>query len=325
MSRLSRLLVPSTCALVLLASLAFAATASAEVRTGEGSSPVNPSLSGEEDLLHATVSYDAGIGNIVFAVTSREAPGPQPNALTFAGLATVKGPCDNSAIQQAAYPTFLVGSFYEEPKSRWRTFWEAAESEAGPGPEDLGAGSRSVLGTTETIAVSATQAIGKPYNCAIVGLTPMGTEPAKSAELIAFPISMPEPAKPTEPVTKPAETVVKTVTETVTPPPPAAAKLAIAKTKALTAKPGKWVKVGVKITNGGGTAAGPIAIKAKVPSGIQVRPGQVKVPALLPGQTWTVGIRAKLGVDAKPTSTIALTATGPGLSAEGSLVLKRQS
>jgi hypothetical protein len=48
----------------------------------------------------------------------------------------------------------------------------------------------------------------------------------------------------------------------------------------------------------------------------------MKVPALLPGQTWNVSLRVKLSTGAKPSSTIALTGTAPGLSAKGTVTVK---
>lgn len=322
MNRLRRLLVPSILACALLG--AFAASASAEVRTGEGSSPADPSLAGEADLLHATASYDSRTGTVVFEATAREAPGPKPAVGVRAGLATVKGPCDSSIVgsEERGYPSLFVSTAYDETRSPagWVTGWGAVESEAAPGPEDQGPATRSLEGTTTTIAATAPPAIGKPYNCALVMLA-SPTNPETSEEVLLFPISVP---KPTEPPQAP-EPVVKTVTVTTpapAPAPTAPGKLAIAKSKALSATSGKWVKASVKITNTGGTAVGPLAIKATSPAGITVGQAQIKVPALLPGQSWAVAFRLKPTAGAKATSTVGLTASGPGLDAKGSLTLK---
>lgn len=324
MSKFSRLLVSSVFGLVLLGALALAATASAEVRTGEGSSPVNLGLAGEADLLHASASYDSSTGSAVVSLTTRQAPGPEPKVEPIAFLVTVNGPCDASLIgsKEGGFPSFTIGAVYEEAEARWTTAWKAAAAEGestGPGP-----GSWNLEGDTVTIAATAGPAIDRPYNCAFVSLGPPASEPGASGEFAFFPLSVPKPAAPVEPA-KPADPVVKTVTVTVTPPPAAPGKLAFAKPGALGAKSGKWTKASVKLTNSGGTAVGPISIKAKAPAGVAIKPGQMKLPALLPGQSWTVGFRVKIGATAKSTSTIALSATGPGLSADGSLVLKRQA
>jgi hypothetical protein len=67
-------------------------------------------------------------------------------------------------------------------------------------------------------------------------------------------------------------------TKTVTPP-PAAALLSLGKLKPLSVKAGKWTKVKLKVTNTGGTAAGPLQVKAKAPKGVIVKTGTTKVPA----------------------------------------------
>lgn len=324
MSRLSRLLVPSTLVVVLLTALAFSATASAEVRTGEGSSPVNLGVAGEADLLRASASYDSGTGTVVVNVTAREAPGTAPKVEPIAFLVTVNGPCDASLIgsKEGGFPNFTIGAAYEKSESRWSTVWKAAASEgesAGPAP-----GSWNLEGNTVTIAATAGPAIARPYNCAFVSLGPPASEPGSSGEFAFFPLSVPTPAEPVKPVepAKPADPVVKTVT--VTPPPAAPGKLVFAKAGALKAKSGRWTKASIKLTNAGGSAVGPISIKAKAPAGVAIKPGQIRMPALLPGQSWTVGFRVKSSTAAKATSTIGLTATGPGLSANASLILKSQ-
>jgi hypothetical protein len=319
MNRLLRLLLPSTLA-VLLAALTLAATASAEVRTGEASSPTDPSLPGAADLLHANATYDSHTGSVVFEITAREAPVAKSKVVTLAGLATVNGPCDATVAKTPAYPTFVETGAWEEANSAWQAGWQAAEAEGPPAPGNLGLGSWGLQGTTVTLAASATPAIAKPYNCALVAIGAEGV-PNEPTEFVIFPLAVPKPA---EPVTVPAEPVVKTVTVTVPAPAPASApaKLELAKSKALSAKADAWTKASVKVTNAGGTAVGPVTIKAKGPAGVKVRPGQMTVPALLPGQSWTVNFRVKVPADAKPRSTLALSATGGGVTAAGSLTVK---
>lgn len=324
MNSLRRLFVPSTLVCGLLAALSLAPIASAEVRAGEGSSAVNPSLPGEADLLHASATYDSRTGTVVVDLTAREAPGPEPKVTARAVLVTVKGGCDPSLVGsgESPIPTLSIGGIYEEAESRWTVGWAGVDAEAEafhPGP-----GSWSLDGTTVTLAATPGPAVGQPYNCAIVEIAAPSSHLGESGEDVFFPLSAPKPVEPVKPIepAPPADPVVKTVT--VTPPPPAAGKLAFAKTKALSAKNDRWTKAGIKITNSGGTAVGPVAIKANAPAGVKIEPGQMKVPALLPGQSWTFTFRVKLSAAAKPNSTIGLTASGPGLTAAGSLVLGRQ-
>jgi hypothetical protein len=326
MNRLRRLLVPTTLACALLAALTLTSAASAEVRTGEASSPVNAAVPGEADLLHASATYDSRTGSVDFDVTTREAPGSEPKFTTFAGLATVNGPCDASLFgtQEPSYPTLTVVSSFAalEPGSplHWITAWTALEAEGGPGPETSGLGSWSLEETTATLAATAGPATGKPYNCAVVNIG-TGGAPEPAGETLLFPISVPKPVEPPKPIE-----VTKTVTVTApAPPAPAAAapaKLTIAKAKALSATSGKWTKASVVVKNTGGTAVGPITVKAKAPAGVEVQPSQMKVPALLPGQSWSVGFRVKASDNAKASSTVALTASAGGLTAKGSLVLR---
>jgi hypothetical protein len=318
MNRLRRLLVPST--VVCALALALAATASAEVRTGEGSSAANPGIPGEADLLHASASYDSHTGTVVFDATAREAPGPDPKAIPRAVLFTVKGACDASVPGSAEplLPTLSIGRAYEEVESRWMVGWAGADA-AGE-PLSPGLGSWSLEGTTGTLAATIEPAVGQPYNCALVELAAPSDHLLQSGEYTFLPLSVPKPAEPVK--TTPAEPVVKTVTVTASAPPSAPGKLEFAKTKALSAKSGGWTKASVKITNAGGTAVGPIGIKATGPAGVKIQPAQMKVPALLPSQTWTVSFRVKPAADAKSSSTITLTGTGPGLTAKGSLLVK---
>jgi hypothetical protein len=325
MNRLRRLLAPSTLACVLLVALAFAASASAEVRTGEASSPVNLAVTGEEDLLHASAGYDSRTGSLVVEATTREAPGPEPKVGVITGLATVKGACDKSLFgtSEPAYPQLLVLSFDEgegEPNTprEWRTSWLTFEGEGAPG--DSGPGSWSQEGTTATVAATAAAAVGRPYNCAFVSIGTLNGGPEENGESVLFPIAVPTPPEPPKPVE-----ITKTVTVTKdapAPPPAAPGNLQIARSKALSPKPGKWARTSFKVTNTGGTAIGPIAIGAKAPAGVQAQPLQSKVPALLPGQSWSVGLRVRLTAAAKASSTIALTADGAGLTAKGSVTVK---
>ena len=53
-----------------------------------------------------------------------------------------------------------------------------------------------------------------------------------------------------------------------------------------------------------------------------IKPQRQRLPALLPGESWTVSARVELTEKAKATSTVGLTASAGGLTATGSLVLR---
>lgn len=311
----SRRFVASTlslCALVL--ALVFAATAAAEVRTGEGSLPADESLPGEIDLVHASATYDSTTGAVTFTATTRSEPGAGPGYLQAVLFTPTGGECALPEPESEAdpYPAFLLESEYGQQDAEWVNL----ESEGGPaGPEDLGPAAKSVEGSTTTLAAATSKAADRPYGCAVVGTSEGSFEAEKE---IVFPIAAasPPPVVPTQPATTPQVTPAPTETK------PAPGVLSLGSLKPLKLKSGKWSKVKVQLVNTGGTAIGPIALKAKAPAGVMLKPKTLKLPALLPGQAWTVAFQAELTAKAKPKSTISLTSTSGALTAAGSVVLK---
>jgi len=88
----------------LLAALAFATTASAEVRVGEATAPVNGAIPAEVDFVAAGASYDSTSGAIRFVLTAAGPPikptsqeeeeeGPVPTYDTFAALTNSSEGC----------------------------------------------------------------------------------------------------------------------------------------------------------------------------------------------------------------------------------------
>ena len=64
----------------MAATLLFAASAAAETRIGEGTSPEQAALPGEADLLKGSLEYDSATGTATVAVTTRQAQETTPLA-----------------------------------------------------------------------------------------------------------------------------------------------------------------------------------------------------------------------------------------------------
>lgn len=303
-----------------LALLVFAAPAAAETRVGEGTSPVDQAIPGRMDILSASAAYDSTSGMVNLTVTTREAPEPESGAqlAVFAGVVTEAGPCNTAEIDatEIPAPASLIVAPYTEPfgEAMW---WETAQES--PGSENTGPAAKSVVGATTTLISASPKAAGKPYNCAVVSTTDLNSG-NESVDTLFFPIAVPTPSDPITPTTTPSTTTPQAQAQPQ--PQPAPGALSILGSKPVAAKAGRWTKVSVKVSNSGGTAVGPISIKAKAPAGVVVRPGALKVPALLPGQTWPLTLQVKLTASAKPKATIALTGTAGGLGATGSVVVR---
>jgi hypothetical protein len=132
----------------------------------------------------------------------------------------------------------------------------------------------------------------------------------QSGNFVIFPISAP-PA----PATAPAPPAPA-------PPPPPPAALSIFKEKPLKLKVGKWATAKVKVTNSGGAASAPGSLQLKAAKGVIVKPAHQKLPALLPGGSWTVSYKVELTAKAKKNSTLSLIGTAGTVTSKSSLVLK---
>jgi hypothetical protein len=319
MNRLRRLFVPALLASALFTALAFAATASAEVRAGETTSPANGAIPGKGDILAATAKYDSNSGATTFTMTTREAPGEKQELSTFAVLGRPKDGVCVGDLSQLSEPILPLMEIIAQGTPAGMTTVESLPSWIEIGEDQkiaaLGLAKRSVDGATTTLSATSSELANKPYSCATI-VTQTAPEfpqnPEKEPPIapetldqVSFLLNvLPEPP----PVPKPA--------------PPAPAALSFASSKPVTAKTGKWTKVKVKVANTGGTVVGPIAFKAKAPKGVIVKPGSPKLPALLGGQTWTINLQVKVTEKAKPQSTITLTGTSGSLTAMGSVVVK---
>jgi hypothetical protein len=287
-----------------------------ESPTGEGTSPPIPGLPGEAEVIAGTANYESTTGTVTMSITTAGLPVAESELTVGGALLTTSRPCDRAALEPPAgggfpevLPAFEIRSVYTETEEE-TPIWVSIESFSSVGPEDGGPATKSVSGTTTTLSATTDLAANRPYDCAFVSVNENGGEPI---DYVFFPIAVPPVPPVTPPAVAPAPAVVI---------PAPAALLSLAKLKPLSAKTGKWTKVKLKVTNSGNAAAGPVAIKAKAPKGVVVKPLTTKLPALLPGQSWTVVLEVQLTAKAKKSSTISLTGTLPGLTATSSVVIK---
>ena len=330
-ARRARLLIPFV--LILAFALAFAGTAAAETRVGESSSPAasGSRVDPESQIVKATGSYDTTAGAVSFAVTTQAPPQAkiegEYNATTVdVELFTAPAGCTIAALNSnpVAPPAFAIDAAYGEGDG------EALYVESLPiSPESglLGPAEKVVVGTTTTLGFTSSRIANQGFNCAFVWALSLPTEIEEkekkeeekkeegikrvfgSSSIVIFALNaLPTPPAPV--VNNP-------------PPPPPAAALSIAKAKKpLKLKGGKWKTVKVKVTNPGGAATAPGSLQLKATRGVIVKGGKQKLPALLPGGSWTVSYKVKLTAKAKKTSTLSLVGTAGTVTSKSSLVLK---
>jgi hypothetical protein len=285
-----------------VALLAFAGTAAAETKIGEGTAPVNPAIPAEADLVKATASYDSTGGAVNFTVTTVAEPHPgtkaDPSELgLIADLLTTSLPCTESLLStEAVFPLLGIFAPYRADEEAEAGITESLSG--GSGEITLEPVTRSVTGVTTALSVTSGLAAGRAFNCAAIAATDEGSP----TNWLFFPISV--PVVPVAPVVT-----------TPTPPAPAAAPpapapapgaLSIAKSKPLKLKAGKSRTVKIKVTNIGATATGLGSLRVKAPAGVLVKPERQKLPALQAGETWTLSVRVQLTPKAKKSSTLSL-------------------
>jgi hypothetical protein len=306
--------------------LAFAGTAAAETKVGEYSAPLDPTIPAEASVLHASTEYDAATGAVTFAVTTGAEPRPEiggeENEIEMFAILLTLPECSLAAFKSAensngGFPLYEILSSYSES-----TFAEAAFGESEKESPKLAFASKEVEGTKTSLKAQNSRAVNQPFTCGAVFLLGVENEAEEEVEEVGiFPLSV----KPEPPATETKTATPAPETKPAPPAPaPAPAALSIAKAKKpLNLKVGKWATVKVKVTNTGATATGPGALRVKASAGVLVKPERQKVPILAPGGSWTISVRVQLTARAKARTTLALTGTAPGLSAKGSLVLKR--
>jgi hypothetical protein len=320
MKRTHRFLVPALLAAAL--SLALAASAAAEVRVGEAEGPADPTVPAEADIVHASAAYDSATGAMSFDLTTvaepkaKNAKGEPSEAQMVVGLFTATAACSLEALlnKEVAYPVVQILAPYAEPEN---TKIQTAE---GPNPPftESGPATRTVANTKTAISGTVAALANRGFNCAAAVVLPSGQE---EPVYLVFPIAAPLPPAP--PAETPKEPEPPKTAPTSPPPAPAPASLSIARSKTLRAKAGKWTRVRITVTNTGGTSSTPGSLRVKGTRGVTVKPETQRLPLLTPGGSWTVTARVQLTKAARARSTLALTATAGGLTAQGSLVLKR--
>jgi NPCBM-associated, NEW3 domain of alpha-galactosidase len=343
--RSTRLFAPALLIAACAAILAFAATASAETRTGESASAVSEgTASPETTILNAGASYDTTAGSFRFNMTTAAEPQVTSKNLISVLLDTAPecnaGPEALTAAVFSGGKLVLLSGRYSESAVPAIELDLAGLFGGGIGGEGIvGLGTKAVAGTTTTISVTSPRLTEGTYNCA-VGIVAEEVETTKKEQeeiekeeeevrhgekakvekegakpkgesYIAVPLKG-QPAPPAQPATAaPAPAS-----------PPAPPALSIAKPKPLKLKVGKSKTVKLKVTNTGATASAQGSLRLKPVKGILVKPETQKVPPLAAGASWTVSFQVQVTKKAKASSKLSLIGTAPGVSAKGSLVVK---
>lgn len=305
----------------IAALLVVAAPAAAEVRTGSATSPADPGIPGEADILSGGATYDTSTGTLTVTFTTREAPGTSGVILAGGGVGVESG-------EECGYPLDAAAAVSNEPFAQGLFLESEEEFEEGVTPE---LGQKSVSGYTTTLTFTSSRRPARPFDCAYIETVGIAEE-GEELDEVTFPVSaveMPPPTNTNEPPPSnpgPSPTPPPASGETAPAKPTPAPALAFGKSKAVKAKPGKWTKVKVQLSNPGTGATGPVALKVKAPVGVKLKPGSGKLsaPALGPGKSETVTFKVKLTEKAKAKSKLSLTATSGSLSAKVSVVVKRQ-
>ena len=296
----------ATVALMAIAAcLALVATAGAEIRNGEFTAAVDPSLEPELDVTNAKVSYETVTGAVNWAITTAEPPvDPEWRAMTALYVAT--GECNLAAIQAGGFtfPLLEISAVYEEPKPETVLYTSPAST------ENLGPAANSVTGATTHLSATYPALANRGFNCASFFL-----EGSPHYFQVGDPVVPPVSPTPTPSQSPPAP-------GPVAPTAPAPAKLTIVKPKPAKLAVGKWTTVSVKVTNIGGTGTAQGSFRMAAASGINVKPAKQKLPALGPGASWVESVRVQITDKAKHRSTLQVTGTASGLTAKSSLIVK---
>ena len=316
MNRARKFLVPSIIVGVLLATLALAATASAEIRVGEATAPVNPLVNPEADVIGANAEYDSGTGTVTFKVTTAAVPSPgteeDPSELEMAAGLGSTNSCNSALLRNGTgYPAFAFSYQYLQPNFVPWALIESAGAEPKIDDGTAGLATRSASVTTTTFVGTAPKAVDRPFNCALADVH-IGA--VLQGEPLIFPIAVPPPPAVTTQAQVPAPPA----------PAPVAAALSIVGSKPLKLKAGRWTTVRIKVANTGGLPTAPGSLRLTPPAGVLVKPEKQRLPVLTAGGSWTIAAKVQLTAKAKKKSTVSMSAAAGPVIAKGSLVLKRQ-
>jgi hypothetical protein len=333
--RRARLLI--LLALILALALVFAGTAAAETRAGESSSPMaagSPRVDPEGQIVKASGSYSTSTGATSFAITTQAPPQAtiennyNPTSFNIDLLNAPSG-CTAAALNSVSIvpPIVAIAATYGETLGA-ALYFENESATSSSESHLLGQVEKVVIGTTTTLSITSGRIANQGFDCAVVKVVSLPTnveeeEKAKeekegkgtervlgSVSYVVFALNaLPEPPAP--------------VVSPPPPPAPAAPALSIAKAKKpLKLKVDKWKTVKVNVTNTGSAATAPGSLQLKATKGVIVKGGKQKLPALLPGGSWTVSYKVQLTAKAKKTSTLSLVGTAGTVTSSSSLVLK---
>ena len=310
MSRLRRLRVLALLVAAAVTLLAFAATASAETLAGETNAGSISSVGADPGatFVKGTATYESS-GKLTFVLTTAA---PSDAVATFVVVGQTSKECNALSLlggggSELLPPPFVeIVTTSEETTTAVGKVVRTAEEEGGELPA-----SKSISGTTMTLSMASPRASDLTPNCAIA------ITESETVSTMAFPLSVPPP-----PVV-PAPPALPAAPAPPAPPAPSPAALAISRLKTARIKVGQWKTVKVEVTNTGGTTMAAGSLRVKPVKGVNVKPESQMLPALAPGQSWTLPVRVELTKKAKPKSTLTITATGASAtSATGSLVAR---
>ncbi|HEY2055704.1 MAG TPA: CARDB domain-containing protein [Solirubrobacterales bacterium] len=293
--------------------LAFAATASAAVWTGESTAAQSSEgLPAEATLVKGSASYDTS-GSVSITLTTAapllERLGAEPNEINI--MAFLFKPLSECTAQEFLFGKPEIGIFSSYASPATGALYN------GPAGEVAEEATKTVAGAATTLSHTSGAMANAGFSCAAIILADENPGSGFGESLLAFPL-VEVPAPPTPPAT--STPPAPTPPAPPTPPPPA--KLAIAKSKPLKLKAGKWKTVKVKVTNPGTVTSSQGSLTVNAAKGIKVKPATQTVPALAPGGSWTLSIKVQATATAPKKSTLSLTAAASGVSATSSLVVK---
>ncbi|MBS1678962.1 MAG: hypothetical protein JST08_16415 [Actinobacteria bacterium] len=289
--------------------LAFAASAAAEVRRGSVTNPVDESLPVGQDIVAVSASYDTVTGTATAAVTTRGAPEPGAARLLRTDFYAV------NAAGECTEPELRVGATYSQSAAGWR--YGAGE----------GSGTKSVVGSTTTLTVTAPSLVGQPLSCMNAYIVREVGGELEPFEYLVPPLKLVAPLEPPAPTP-----TVPSSPPPATPPAPAPKSPPKVKPKpsltvaspSLTLHRNSWTKVKVTIANGGNAAAAKVSLKVGKAKGVTIKPrsGTLKLKSIGAGKSKTASFKVLLTKRAKASSKLKLTVAGAkGVKASGGLTV----
>lgn len=304
LGRSSRLAAAAaTIGLLLSASLCFASAASAEVRSGSATDPLESSrVDPGEDIVAVSASYDTA-GALSVAVTTAGPP-PASDPLTLiVGFGSLRG-------SECVTPVALLLSDYSQAIASW-SFGELK-----------GPGLKSVVGNTTTLSAGSSVFANQSFDCVEPFIFETSGSETFLVEALLSPLVLTGPPSPPAPPSTPPGSSPPPSTP---PPAPKLAKLSLGTSKAFTLRRGKWKKVKLRVTNAGTATAAKVSLELGKAKGVSVKPksAKLKLKSIAPGKSKTASFKLLLTKQAKATSTLALTLTGAkGVKATGTLTVK---